>query len=77
MVSEFEKEDQDRGVSRKEVTKREIEKMMNDINEDLEFTTEMETDFENGRLPTLSFEMWCEKDGIHHSYYEKPMRSQV
>ena len=50
---------------------------MNDINEDLNFTTETEEDFENRRLPTLSFEIWCGENGIRHSYYEKPMRSQI
>ena len=29
---------------------------MNSINEDLEFTTETASDFENGRLATLDFE---------------------
>ena len=50
---------------------------MNAINPDLEFTIEKEKDFENGRLPTLGFELWSEKEKIRHSYYEKEMRSQV
>ena len=50
---------------------------MNCINPDLSFTTEVESDFENGRLPTLSFEIWSDKSGIRHSFYEKPMRSQI
>ena len=28
-------------------------------------------------MPTLSFNMWREIDGIHHSYFEKKMRSQI
>ena len=36
-----------------------------------------EADFENGRLPTLAFEIWSTKEGIRHSYYEKGMRSQI
>ena len=50
---------------------------MNSINPDLEFTIEMESDFENNRLPTLGFEMWSTREKIRHSYYEKGMRSQV
>ena len=50
---------------------------MNSINSDLEFTTESERDFDNKRLPTLSFEMWSTSEGISHSYFEKHMRSQV
>ena len=71
------KEDMDSNRCQKELTRTEIEKLMNDINEDLKFTTEIEEEFDNRRLPTLSFEMWCDKDGIRHSYYEKPMRSQI
>ena len=59
------------------MTRTEVEKLMNDINEDLQFTTEIEEEFDNRRLPTLSFEMWCAEDGIRHSYYEKPMRYQI
>ena len=51
--------------------------MMNSINKDLEFTTETEKDFNNHRLPTLSFELWSTENGIAHSYFEKEMRSQV
>ena len=50
---------------------------MCDVSEDLQFTMETETDFEKKRLSTLSFEMWSEKIGIHHSYFEKGMRSQI
>ena len=50
---------------------------MNSINKDLKFTTEVESDFEKLRLPTLSFELWSEESGIRHSYFEKGMRSQV
>ena len=50
---------------------------MCDISEDLQFTMETEVDFEKKRLPTLSFEMWSEKTGIRHSYFEKGMRSQI
>ena len=70
-------EDEKSNRNRKELTRTETQKLMNDINEDLNFTTETEEDFENRRLPTLSFEIWCGENGIRHSYYEKPMRSQI
>ena len=35
------------------------------------------SDFQIGHLPTLAFEIWLEKCGIRHSYYEKDMRSQI
>ena len=50
---------------------------MNSINSDLVFTTETERDFMNKRLPTLGFEIWSEKNGLRHSFFEKPMRSQI
>ena len=67
----------DKEISKKENTRNEVQKLMNNINEDLRFTTEVEEEFENQRLPTLSFQMWCSEDGVRHSYYEKPMRSQI
>ena len=73
----WEKENMEKGITKKENTRREVEKLMNSINPDLRFTTEVEGEFETGRLPTLSFEMWCSEEGIRHSYYEKPMRSQI
>ena len=60
-----------------ERTKSELLKAMNSVNKDLVFTMEHENDFTTGRLPTLSFEIWSTKEGIRHSYYEKPMRSQI
>ena len=55
----------------------EIENLIYDINEDIRFTTEVKKDFDNKKLPTLSFEIWCGKDGIRHSYFEKPIRFQI
>ena len=71
------KEDEINGVTREERTVIEIRKVMNSINQDLEFTTELETDFVSQRLPTLSFEIWSDIEGIRHSFFEKPMRSQI
>ena len=74
---ESEEKDREENISREALTEREVRKLMNMINSDLKFTTESERDFENKRLPTLSFEMWSNFGGISHSYYEKKMRSQV
>ena len=74
---EWQQEDVEKGENREKLTEREVGRLMNEINPDLEFTTESERDFDNGRLPTLSFEMWSTANGIEHSYYEKPMRLQV
>ena len=65
------------GVSRKELTKSQVLIAMNSINEDLKFTLETSEDFSDIRLPTLSFALLEEWWGINHSYYEKPVRSQV
>ena len=73
-LDEWRKEDIKMNRSKKELTRTEVTKLMNDINPDLRFTTETEDEFDNGRLPTLSFEIWCGKDGIRHSYFEKQMR---
>ena len=74
---EWDKEDKESGVSHKKRTEVEVRKLMNSINSDLKFTTESEVDFENGKLPTLSFQLWSEYEGIRHTYFEKEMRAQV
>ena len=74
---EWAEQDRENNVDKKKRTEIEIKELMNSINSDLKFTTEVERDFEKKRLPTLSFELWSEKDGVKHSYFEKSMRSQV
>ena len=56
---------------------RECNLAMNNINPDLKFTVETELDYVEMRLPSLDFYMWVEDGLIHHSYYEKPMRTQL
>ena len=68
---EWLKEDIESNESALKRTEREVAKAMNCISPDLVFTTETEYDFDNKRLPTLSFQMWSEREGIRHSYYEK------
>ena len=55
VIPELEIEDIDMDRSRQDVTRSEILKAMNSINSDLKFTMELCTDFQDGRLPTLSF----------------------
>merc|ERR1711963_60897 len=71
------KKDEEKNRDIRKLTGTELGKLMNDINGDLSFTRETEDNFENKRLLTLSFEMWCDETGIRHSYYEKLMRSQM
>ena len=52
-------------------------KAMNSINSDLQFTMEICSDFEGERLPTLSFSVWEDIDGLMHTYFEKAMRNQI
>ena len=54
---EKELEDKENGITRKRRREIEIMKLMNSINSDLKSTTEKECDFDNQRLPTLSFEL--------------------
>ena len=68
---------QEQGESRNQRMARVLLPAMNSINDDLKFTTEAQEDFENERLPTLDFEMWLTKDGINHSYYQKPMKNPL
>ena len=68
---------EDEEITDKDRTMREIIKAMNSVNKDLRFTMEHESEFPNSRLPTLAFEIWSTKEGVRHSYYEKPMRNQV
>ena len=74
---EWEEQDTVSGESSESRTVEQMKLAMCDVSEDLQFTMETETDFDTKRLPTLSFEMWSEKTGIRHSYFEKGMRSQI
>ena len=48
---------------------------MNAINEDLEFTIEICSDFTDNRIPTLDFFLWPERWGLNHSFFQKSMRT--
>ena len=64
-------------LTREEVTRREILKAINSISPNLTFTMELSKDFEDLRLPTLSFSLWEGENSLEHSYYEKGMRNQT
>ena len=78
---EWEREDEESNQSDNERTSKEIRKVMNSVYQNIQFTSEIPSDFENQRLPTLDFEMWLEKEGenkgkILHTFFEKPMSSK-
>ena len=65
------------GISRNELTRREVQIGMNSVNKDLRFTMELSSDFPDNRLPTLSFSLWEGENSLKHSYFEKGMRNQT
>ena len=77
MREEVIEDDLSSDVTSEKRTEREMKEAMNSVSEDLMFTTETEDDFNNKRLPTLSFQVWSEKSGLRHSYFEKDMRAQI
>ena len=58
-------------------TSREICKAMNSIYSNLQFTVEIEEDFENSRLPTLDCQIFMDKSTyqIEYSFFEKSMKT--
>ena len=73
---EWEKLDLNEGESDLQRMAKESRKAMNSVYSNLNFTIETEEDFENGRLPTLDFEMWVDENQvIQHSFYEKPVNT--
>ena len=80
-TEEAEKEDEKKeneGESKEARMVRMLTPVMNSINKELVFTTELEEDFEDNKLPTLDCKLWLEKDlSINHTYYEKEMRTQL
>ena len=69
------KEDRERtkdGENNNERMKRLCMPLMNSINRDLTFTAETPDEYENGKLPTLDFELWVRKDGeLDHNYFQR------
>ena len=77
IVDKERKNDLENERTREDITRSEVLKAMNSVNPDLTFTMELCSDFPNNRLPTLSFAVWPEIDGLHHTYYEKEMKNQT
>ena len=51
---------------------------MNQINPDLTFTAEVQSDFVDKKLPTLDFTLEMQATGnVKHSYFEKAMKNQI
>ena len=78
---EAEQEDLDmekKGEKKDEFMARLCLEAMNQINQDLTFTAEVESDFADNRLPTLDFSLWMRDDNtLTHTYFEKPMKTQL
>ena len=68
----WEAKDVEREVNRENLIEKEMREVMNVVNRDISFTTELERDFPNCSLPTLTFEMRSTPGGISHLYDEKP-----
>ena len=64
------------GVSREEITGKEVLAAMYSISVDLNFTMELCLDFKDGRMPTLWFSLWQGVNKIEQSYYEKEMKTR-
>ena len=64
--------------SGEQITAETILKMSNSLSPNLEFTIEKPSEFPEGWLPTLDFEMkFCKTDGkILYRYYQKPMKTK-
>ena len=75
--ADTERKDMEAAVDRNELTRTEVTRAMNSVNSDLEFTMELCTDFEGGKLPTLSFSLYMSNGGIEHTYFEKSMKNQT
>ena len=78
---DWEKEDQELnegGESRDARMARICLPAMESINPDLKFTTEIQSDFQDNKIPTLDFKGWLLKNGhLMHTYFEKAMKNQI
>ena len=85
--AEWRQDDLENGVSAAKRTSNEIRNAMNSVFWNIQFTSEITEDFNNGRLPTLDFELWVnEKENettgeddrgkIYYSFYEKEVSSR-
>ena len=74
-------QDEEKGESNARRTANELRNAMNSVFPNIQFTTEIEEDFETGRLPTLDVEIWMEKGEngkrgkLIYSFFEKKMKN--
>ena len=55
-----------------------LTQVMNNINHDLKFTSEIREDLADGKIPTLDCKSWMMEDrSMNHTYFEKEMRNQM
>ena len=73
--AETKKDDDERNEPNNVRMARVCKDAMNDVNEDLQFTTEAPEDFPEAKLPTLDFKLWMIAGIILHSYFEKEIRT--
>ena len=73
----WEKEEKTAEVNLELKTAEEMRKIMDSIFSNLKFEMETPTMFENGRLPTLDFELWTVGERILYSFYQKPMANKL
>ena len=76
-MDKFIEDDIANNKSRLEITWEEVLKAMNSVNSDLQFMMKLCSDFPGERLPTLSFSIWMDKEGLKHTYFEKGMKNQT
>jgi len=74
---ETERLDKENEIELNELTRVEVLKAMNAVSNDLEFTMELCEDFPDLKLPTLSFSLYADRNGLSHTYFEKAMRNQT
>ena len=69
--------DEDKDLSKIEVTRRLIHGSMQGVVDFLKFTTETEEEFKDGWLPTLDLGLQVRGNKVWHRFYEKPTTSKV
>ena len=73
----WKEEDLQEGLSRTARTAKVVLGMMNDVMTFLDFTTEIEDDFADRKLPTLDVKVWIRDGIIEYEFYEKPMAANT
>ena len=65
------------GLNEEDRTRKEVMELINDVNHDLTFTSEVCSDFNDQKIPTLDIKVWLGPEGkVRYSFFEKSMGSQ-